>query len=407
LALQNDGKIIVAGYSIDNLEIFWISLARFTTDGLPDSSFGQNGQVKTDGYTYGFGYYIPTGMAIASGGKILVSTTNPGYGTFTPDILVLEYNTNGSVYNLFQYNSGGVYTRDISNAVAIQSTGNIVVAGTLCINDSTGSSFGLLRFRSNGSLDSSFGTDSGKTILSYGDAYAVTLQSNDKIIVLANSFYGDSLIARFTKNGVPDSSFGTYGVIYPIFRGSSIEVQPDGKIIITGSIFNGTDYDFAIARYTTKGKLDKTFGVKGIVATDFGENDHSTDMAIQTDGKIVVAGSSFAENHPSKCAVARYNGDISFIKENMSVLDTRNRNESIRVNISPNPFQSILNIEFSGTNSLNKRISIYDVNGKLLLTKSAAGNTQLDVNKLTAGTYVIKINGESGKPLYNATVIKQ
>jgi hypothetical protein len=77
------------------------------------------------------------------------------------------------------------------------------------------------------------------------------------------------------------------------------------------------------------------------------------------------------------------------------------------VKIYPNPFQSILNIEFNGTSALKKIINIYDVNGKLLLTKSTEGNTQIDVKQLTAGTYLIKINDESGKVLYNGKVIKQ
>jgi hypothetical protein len=81
--------------------------------------------------------------------------------------------------------------------------------------------------------------------------------------------------------------------------------------------------------------------------------------------------------------------------------------EKTFVKVYPNPVQSILNIEFNKLSALNKTISIYDVNGKLLLTKSATGNTQIDVGKLTAGTYLIKINDANGKVLYNGKVIKE
>ena len=77
------------------------------------------------------------------------------------------------------------------------------------------------------------------------------------------------------------------------------------------------------------------------------------------------------------------------------------------VKIYPNPFQSLLNIEFVSKSNLNASINIYDANGKLFLTKSAQGNTQLDLKQLTAGTYLIKINDEDSKILYSGKVIKQ
>lgn len=77
------------------------------------------------------------------------------------------------------------------------------------------------------------------------------------------------------------------------------------------------------------------------------------------------------------------------------------------IKISPNPVQSILNIEFSKEAVSNKTINIYDVNGKLLITKSVAGNTQIDVRQLTAGVYVVKINGADGRILFNGKLIKQ
>ncbi|HEX5153785.1 MAG TPA: T9SS type A sorting domain-containing protein [Parafilimonas sp.] len=81
--------------------------------------------------------------------------------------------------------------------------------------------------------------------------------------------------------------------------------------------------------------------------------------------------------------------------------------ESMQVKIYPNPFQSILNIDFSAANKTQKRISVYDVSGKLLLNRFSDGNTQLDVKQLSAGTYLIKITDGNGKELYSGKIIKQ
>ena len=81
--------------------------------------------------------------------------------------------------------------------------------------------------------------------------------------------------------------------------------------------------------------------------------------------------------------------------------------ENMQVKIYPNPFQSILNIDFSAASKMQKRISVFDVNGKLLITKNSNDNMQLDVKQLSAGTYLIKINDENGKEVYSGKVIKQ
>jgi len=389
LALQADGKIIVAGYSIDNSDIYYISVARFNKNGIPDSSFGINGQVKTDA-----NYYTPNDITTTQDGKILVAADN--FDVFYSDILILEYNADGSFYDQFGY-SGGPYTRNFVNALAIQSTGKIVVTGSTS-NDSSGAIFTLLRFNENGLPDNSFGTE-GKALLNFATGDALVLQSNDKIIALA----GDSIL-RFSKNGTPDSSFGINGKALKVF-GSSVAIQTDNKIIIAGTLNN----DFALARYKTNGKPDETFGVKGIVTTDFGNNDNANSVAIQTDGKIILAGASVTMSHRGKCVIARYNGDAVLFNNITDDISSKiiSQNLSAVLRIYPNPVQSILNIEFNTKGTVQKRISIYDVNGKLLLTKSAAGNAALNVRQLMAGTYLVKITDENGKELYSGKVIKQ
>ena len=77
------------------------------------------------------------------------------------------------------------------------------------------------------------------------------------------------------------------------------------------------------------------------------------------------------------------------------------------IKVYPNPVQSALNIQFAKTSALQKTISVYNVEGKLLLLKPAGGSTQIDMESLAAGTYLIKINDEDGRELYSGKVIKQ
>ncbi len=389
LAVQADGKIIVAGYSIDNNNIYYTSLVRFNVNGKLDSSFGTNGQVKTD-----VNYYTPTGIAITSNGQIIISTTNNF--NFVGDILILVYDTNGSLLNQVGYDSGP-FTRDVSNAIAIQSNKNLIVTGSINANDPQNGGFALMRFMPNGMSDKNFGTDSGKTILNYGEGKALSILLNQKIVVVA----GDSILARFTKNGFVDSAFGTNGKTKTVFQGNTIAIQADGKIIIAGS----ADSNFAVARYNRNGNIDNSFGKKGVAIINFNGYDNALSIAIQADKKIVVAGESVASDFSNSGVIARFENESTsadFIsKENISVEQTP------AIKIYPNPVQSVLNIEFNKTNHLNTTINIFDVSGKLLFSKSANGNAQINVEHLTAGAYFIKINNGDGKLLYNDKIIKQ
>jgi len=397
LALQPDGKIVIAGSTIDNSDQYNLCLARFKTIGTLDSSFGDNGKLTT----FVSDFYYTTDMAVFPDGKILVSVSD-GSGFFG-DIILYEYDSNGSFYNQFGYSSGP-YTRNYGYALGIQSSGKIVVTGSTS-NDTAGTIFTVMRFRPDGSLDNSFGT-AGKTTLGEGAGYALALQSTNKILVLAdNAFDGqDSVLARFTKNGLPDSSFGINGNVFPPFHPAAIAVQADDKIIITGKLNNGANNDFAIARYKANGKPDKTFGVNGIVMTNFGADDNAGPLTIQTDGKIVVAGSS-----SGKCAIARYSGDALPFSNATNAMPSGIVSKDLPgdATMYPNPVQSFLNIEFKNATAGKIVLNIYNASGKAVLNKQVQSNTQLDLRPLTAGIYLIKINDEDGKELYSGKVIKE
>ena len=105
-------------------------------------------------------------------------------------------------------------------------------------------------------------------------------------------------IISFAVNAQPgslDNTFGTGGKVTTDFGngndwGTSVAIQGDGKIVVAGTAYNNSNYEFALIRYNSDGGLDNTFGSGGKVTTDFGYNTVVLSVAIQSDGKIVVAG---------------------------------------------------------------------------------------------------------------------
>ena len=285
--------------------------------GTLDNSFGTGGKVTTTIGTSAFdeGYAI----ALQADGKIVVAGKNY-IGSFY-DFGVARYNSNGTLDNTF--GTGGKVTTSIRNyddiaySLAVQSDGKIVVAGYSDTTSLNNLVFALVRYNSNGTLDNNFGSN-GKAITAIGnygsEINSIVIQNDGKIVAAGYSYNGSQdeiALVRYNSNGTLDVTFGlggkTTASIGSNDRGSSLLLQPDGKIVVTGyshSITSGSD--FAIVRYNSNGILDNTFGSAGKVTTDFGLNDYGQSVAIQTDGKIVVGGFS-ADFPPNVFVLSRYN----------------------------------------------------------------------------------------------------
>ncbi len=281
------------------------------TPGSLDTTFSTDGKVTTHFSADDSG----NAVALQPDGKIVVA----GYAN--NDFAVARYNANGTLDASFD--SDGKVTTAIGSGsdkgyeLAIQPDDKIVVAGSS--NNGTNNDFALARYNADGSLDTSFDSDGKVTtaIGSAGDAaYAVTLQSDGKIVVAGESNNPsnnvDNLrfaLARYNADGTLDTDFGTGGKVTTdlgstVDRISAIALQPDGKIVVAGE----SGGNFALARYTADGSLDTSFSSDGKVSTDIGVgHDAAYAMALQPDGKIVAAGLS-AQNDSG---LARYNADGS------------------------------------------------------------------------------------------------
>jgi uncharacterized delta-60 repeat protein len=321
VGIQSDGAIVVAGYSFLGFGSgYEFALARYTSAGALDTTFNSTGEVLTrfNGATYNQAF----GMAIQSDGAIVVAGYSSQGSGF--EVAVARYITDGTLDTTFG-TGGEVLTQfgssasDVANSLAIQSDGAIVVAGYS--GQPSGTEFALARYTSAGALDTTFGTG-GEVLTSFGSgtgvfgtgATSVTIQAaNGDIVVAGTSFNGvinEVAIARYTSSGALDSSFNSTGEVLTDFphlvassaSATSVSIQqPDGKIVVVGS-------GFSVARYNTNGTLDTGFGTGGVVFTAFnglGINAF-TGVALQSNGDIVVVGSSFQVGIGTEFAVARY-----------------------------------------------------------------------------------------------------
>ena len=215
------------------------------------------------------------------------------------------------------FGNNGIFTTTLSTgfAVALQADGKIVFAGEASIASSP-----IFRLNSNGTLDSTFGTGGEVQLTPPGreslGVFALAVQSDGKILVAAND--NGILLARLTSTVAADASFGQNGFSTTVavqsvpFSGGMV-LQSDGNIVVVGGGVVGTATPSAIARFTSAGQLDSSFGVGGVANLVYGG---PTQVALQADGKILVTSgppvlpfffSTFAPPVAQQGTLTRYN----------------------------------------------------------------------------------------------------
>ena len=361
IAVQGDGKILVAGYS-HNSANYDFALARYNADGSLDTTFNSTGTVTT---AIGSGDDYAYGVAVQGDGKIVVVGYSSNSGI--PDFAVVRYNADGSLDETF--NGTGIVTTDFGGrhdfayGVAIQSDGKIVVAG----NSSNGSNsdFALARYNTNGSLDESFSSD-GWVITAIGAShdflYDIALQSDGKILAAGAYYSGvdwDFALMRYDTDGSLDTSFSSDGIVTTSVVGGAdvgynVAVQSDGRILVAGQAHNGSNKDFAVVRYNVNGSLDSSFSSDGIVRTAVGGgNDAAQSVTVQSDGRILVAGQS-NNGSDEDFALVRYHSDGS--------LDTSFHSTGIAT------------VDFNGGEDVGKKVAIQSDRNILVAGWSHSGS---------------------------------
>lgn len=306
VAVQADGKVLVVGSSAQGGT--FVSIVRYLRDGGLDTTFGNQGRVITP---VGTRNDVATAVTVQQDGKILVAGSSE-QATTGLDFLLLRYNSDGSLDQGFG-NGGKVVTElgsasDRAWAMAVQADGKIILAGESNVGAVSGVDFALARYNSNGTLDATFG-NGGKvltpiqTFTGRDSVYGLALPIIDgEQRILAVGGEGDFQAARYRPNGTLDTTFGTDGKIDGLFNSSigsarGVVLLPDGRAVLAGAIHN----DFAAVQLTQAGTLDATFGtggkfVKGVAPSNW---DIATAVVRQADGKLVLGGWAYTGNSSS------------------------------------------------------------------------------------------------------------
>jgi uncharacterized delta-60 repeat protein len=318
IALQRDGKIVVAGGAVpDGSTDAEILVARFNPDGSLDGSFGAGGKVLTD---LGSKTGLANGLVIQPDGKLVVVGSARGANEASEFVLV-RYQGDGSLDPTFG-GDGEVFTAfapgywNLGKALALARGGRIVAAGWALPGGAGGPGrIDVARYNADGMLDTSF-ADGGKLVSAPGTdngAFGVLALPDGKVVV--GGFVDSSFaVARYTVDGKPDPAFpltlGPWrgGIAYDLVR------QNDGKLLVSGTASNSTldrGPDFALIRLERSGELDQSFH-GGRVSTDFGGLDEATALAVS--GTKIVAGGSTSQLNSNynitsqDFALARYAG---------------------------------------------------------------------------------------------------
>lgn len=315
VALDSQGRIVVAGfYYVGTVPDIFV--VRYTGDGILDTSFGGDGIVTTS-----IAIGNDSGHAVALDGQGRIVVAGYTYNGTNNDIAVLRYTEDGTLDASFGGGDGIVTTPvgigdDYGRSVLIDSQGRIVVAGHFS-NGSNLSDFVVVRYKTDGTLDTSFGGDGivtiGQAVEEY--AYSAVLDDKGKITVTGSSV-GDIFVLRLNSNGTTDTSFGegagtvTTSIWPDLDVGFSVAIDSRGRIVVAGYSDNsatGSNMDFALVRYNSDGSLDTSFcDGAGRLVTPIGTgNDFGRSVAIDGQGRIVVAGSSDSST-VSDIAVVRY-----------------------------------------------------------------------------------------------------
>ena len=291
------------------LILFWLSAFGYTTvaQGVSiDSSFGDNGVFYWRGSNFD-----AFSVAIQEDGNIIMNLAQRYYSPpqLRPICWLVRLKPDGTFDMSFGTKNGGL------NAIAFQKDGKLVGAGIY-------SSLEIQRFNQDLSFDNSFGINSSLVFpsgpLLYGpDPKDITFQKDGKILVagiMENAKDDHFGLVRINVNGTIDSTFDIDGIVqapHSFAYATALVVQDDGKILVAGTTF-GKSVDFVLFRFNIDGSIDNKFGNNGTIYTSFGQNaDYGQDIAIQSNGKIIVAGSTQQPGTSGDFALARYHSNGS------------------------------------------------------------------------------------------------
>ena len=319
---------------------------------------------------------------------------------------------NGGMVNV---GIGGYF--DIAQEVDVQKDGKIIVAGYGMESASSFKGLSIARYLSDGSIDYDFGNMGliqKQTNTLEGELNSIVIQKDDKIVAVGYSISSNTnnenlTLVRFTINGKLDKSFGESGLIVTEISnqkeiGESVAIQPDGKIVCVGTTQHDPNFDIFLVRYDEYGQLDPYFGLGGIVITNINSgHDIGKSLAIQNDGKIIVAGFSYSVDN-FYMTLLRYDSDgqldstfakggiaITDIKSSIGKLDLALQNDGKIILVGPSEVDNTHHftvVRFNNNGSLDKSFGNNGITKTIIGDFSEAESVAIDSygNIVVAGT---------------------
>lgn len=307
--VRTDQVIVAAGLSFDGSGAPFLTIAHYTPTGALDTTFGGGTGIAITPIPSTFVDIFNLSIEAEPNSRIAVVGDAIGSTPLDVDFAVSVFSSSGVLDTTFGDAVNHVAITDIGDgdaalAATFQSDGKVVAGGFS--NSGAANQFALVRYTSTGTPDATFNgtgivTTNVRGVNTVDDEIqALTVDASGNIVAagFSTTLTGkrDFAIARYSSVGVLDGSFGTGGVTTTTLTTgndfiNSLVIQSDGKIVAAGEA--GTNSDFGVARYNPNGTPDSGFGIGGFSTVDFGGTDNEglgNSVAVQTDGKIVVAG---------------------------------------------------------------------------------------------------------------------
>lgn len=336
VARLGDGKLVAAGYARDGRNNKF-AVAKYNADGSLDTAFGTGGTVLTP---IGLGDGSDDegkALAVQGDGKLVVAGYA---ASGIQEFALARYNANGSLDTTFHPNGTlltgfpGTVVTLLGNAsicralsLVVQPDGKLVAGGYARVGATA--KFALVRYNPDASLDTTFGAG-GKVLTAVGNGTfaaikSLALQPDGKLVAAGLAADGSGharfALARYNANGTLDTSFGSGGTVLTAVGSGDAElnsmiVDGLGRLVVAGSALDGQSTAFALVRYQAGGSLDAGFGSSGIVLTPVGEDNAAEALSLTTRGRQLVAAGVASDDGAAKFALARYraNGalDLTF-----------------------------------------------------------------------------------------------
>ncbi|MCF8459682.1 MAG: T9SS type A sorting domain-containing protein [Flavobacteriales bacterium] len=401
MALQEDGKVILFGTSVTS-PVKTMLTVRMNSDGTLDTGFGNNGSVSVAvpiSDTFG------NDVAIQSDGKIILAGHTVDGATGNLFFKIIRLNVNGALDGSFGV-SGIVSTQNAVitgeyPSCAIQSDGKIVITG-IGYSPIGHQHFGLMRLNTNGSYDTDFSSDGIQPIdvspfYSHQFPEEIAIQPDGKMVVVGFAGVYPTIsmtLVRLFTDGELDTTFADHGIreIAPNTVGNILNdvfIQPDGMILACGYTTEPSGgWDWILLRVDADGNLDPTFGTSGVVNTEVtGFDDVAKAVTMQADGKILVAGYTSDSDLNRSTAIARYESGVE--------VGVREANTQKNISVYPNPSADVFNIKLP-SDVKNESLTLRNTLGQVLFSTRVSGTqSQIDLSNLADGVYFLSIDGNA------------